>query len=211
MAQPRPHPDAPSASHGAEAGVGHDMHGGQHAMPMHGSWTRLAAMIATSTAIMFVLMYQLVYAADHLMFSMNRLIASLVMAAVMTIVMLGFMWSMYEGKTLKVATIAIAAVLGGVLLFVNRAQSLIDDTRFMKAMIPHHSIAINNARKADIRDPRVRKLADEIIASQVREIREMNLLIADIERNGRRGDVSLPAVPAEVTPAMEPKIHEAVR
>lgn len=78
-------------------------------------------------------------------------------------------------------------------------------------MIPHHSIAINNARKADIRDPRVRKLADEIIAAQVREIRTMKLLIEDIARNGRRGDSTLPARPAEVTPEMEPKIRKAIR
>ena len=178
---------------------------------MHGSYRRFAAMIATSTAIMFFLMYQLVYEPDHLMFSLNRLIASLVMAAVMTIVMLGFMWSMYEGRRLKIAIVAVAAVLGAVLVAVNRAQRLVDDTRFMQAMIPHHSIAINNARKADIRDPRVRRLADEIIAGQVREIREMKLLIEDIERNGRRGSTTLPARPAVVTPDMEPKIREAVR
>lgn len=178
---------------------------------MHMGWGRFAAMIATSTSIMFFLMYQLVYEADHAMFSMNRLIASLVMGAVMAVVMLGYMWSMYRGTGIKIAVLAGAALLGVVLLYVNRAQSLIGDTEFMKAMIPHHSIAINNARKADIRDPRVRELADEIIAAQVREIRTMKLLIEDIERNGRRGDTALPARPAIVTPNMEPKIREAVR
>ncbi|MBA2686296.1 MAG: DUF305 domain-containing protein [Gemmatimonadaceae bacterium] len=181
-------------------------------MPMaHGSYKRFAAMIATSTFIMFFLMYQLVYESDHLTFSVSRMLASLVMGAVMTVVMLGFMWSMYEGKGVKIAILSGAALLGVILVMVNRAQSLIDDTRFMKAMIPHHSIAINNARKADIRDPRVRILADEIIASQVREIREMKLLITDLERNGRRGDTRLPARSAVVTPDMEPKIREAVR
>jgi hypothetical protein len=81
----------------------------------------------------------------------------------------------------------------------------------MTATIPHHSIAINNARKAHIRDPRVRKLADEIIASQVREIREMKLLVDDIERHGARGSADLPARPAVVTPDMAPKIRESVR
>lgn len=201
----------------AESSAPHDdvaTSGGQphaHQQMMHGSYTRFAAMIATSTLIMFFLMYQLVYEPDHLTFSVSRMIASLVMGAVMTLVMLGFMWSMYEGRGVKIAVLAGAALLGVLLLLVNRSQSLIDDTRFMKAMIPHHSIAINNARKADIRDPRVRKLADEIIASQVREIREMKLLIADLERNGRRGDTRLPALPAVVTPDMEPNIRDAVR
>lgn len=200
--------DAPVA-HGAHASTSSESRGAP-AM-MHGSYGRLAAMIVTSVVIMFLLMYQLVYERDHLMFSLNRLIASLVMGAVMTVVMLGFMWSMYEGTRLKATVIVVAAALGIILLGVNRAQSFIDDARFMKAMIPHHSIAINNARKADLRDPRVRQLADEIIAGQVREIREMRLLIEDIERNGRRGNIHLPARAAVVTPDMEPKIRAAVQ
>lgn len=64
-------------------------------------WWRFAAMIATSTFIMFFLMYQLVYDVDHAMFSINRFVAALVMGAVMTVVMLGFMWSMYEGMRAK--------------------------------------------------------------------------------------------------------------
>ena len=187
------------------------MHGGQHGKSMKMGWGRFAAMIATSAVVMFFLMYQLVYEADHLTFSVNRLVASLVMGSVMTVVMLAYMWSMYKGQGLKIGVLVGAALLGVVFLSVNRAQSLIDDTRFMKSMIPHHSIAINNARKGDIRDPRVRKLADEIIAAQVREIREMKLLIEDIQRNGRRGDVTLPARQAVVTPDMESKIQEAIR
>jgi hypothetical protein len=183
----------------------------QNGRMMKMGWGRFAAMVATSTLIMFFLMYQLVYEADHLMFSVNRLVASFVMGSVMTVVMLGFMWSMYEGQALKIGVMASAAVLVVVLLYVNRSQSLIGDTSFMKAMIPHHSIAINNARKAEIRDPRVRDLADEIIASQVREIAEMKLLLEDIEQNGRRGEAPLPARPATVTPDMVPKIREAVQ
>jgi hypothetical protein len=183
----------------------------QYQHEMHMGWGRFAAMIITSTFVMFSLMYQLVYTIDHATFSLNRLLSSLIMGAVMIVVMLGYMWSMYQGIGVKIAVLAGAVLVGSVLLFVNRGQRLVADTEFMKAMIPHHSIAINNARKADIRDPRVRKLADEIIASQVREIREMQLLIEDIQRNGRRGDIALPAGPAVVTPDMEPYIRRAIR
>jgi hypothetical protein len=175
------------------------------------SWRRFAGMIATSTVLMFFLMYQLVYSADHVMFSMNRFISSLVMACVMAMVMLGFMWSMYEGPKTRISVLTAALVLGLVLLYANRSQSLISDVSFMKSMIPHHSIAINNARKASISDPRVRKLADEIIASQVREIAEMKILVDDIKRNGERGEKPLPARPAILTPDMQPKIKEAVQ
>jgi hypothetical protein len=186
-----------------------DMDEEEHAPRM--GWGRFAAMIATSTVIMFPLMYQLVYEADHVLFSVNRFLAALVMGAVMTVVMLAFMWKMYEGQGTKVAVLVGGAILAVVFLSLNRSQAFIDDVRFMKSMIPHHSIAINNAEKSDLRDPRVRKLADEIIAGQVREIREMKLLIADIERSGARGTVTLPARPAVVTRDMEPKIQEAVQ
>jgi hypothetical protein len=183
----------------------------QQKQTMGMSWGRFAAMIATSAFIMFFLMYQLIYSLDDAMFSVNRLIASLVMGCVMIAVMLGFMWSMYKGMRTKIAALGVAVVAGLVLLAVNRSQSLIGDISFMKAMIPHHSIAINNARKASISDPRVRKLADQIIESQVREIAEMKLLIDDIQRNGERGTAKLAARSTEVTPEMENRIKEAVR
>ena len=183
-------------------------HSDHHGMGM--SWARFAAMIATSVGIMFVLMYQLVYSTDHALFSVNRLVASLVMGCVMAIVMLAFMWSMYKGRALKVAVLLVAAVLGAGLLAVNRGQSLVEDVGFMRSMIPHHSIAINNARKASISDPRVRKLADGIIESQVREIAEMKLLIDDISRNGERGDVDLPARSAELTPEAQRRIRDSI-
>lgn len=181
----------------------------EHSMGM--SWGRFASMILVSVVVMFFLMYQLVYTTDHALFSVNRLLASLVMGCVMTIVMLGFMWSMYKGKGTKIAVLVIASVVGAGLLATNRNQTLIDDVRFMESMIPHHSIAINNARKAGISDPRVRKLADEIIESQIREIAEMKLLIEDIAQHGERGGTHLPARSADLTPEMESEIRKDVK
>lgn len=174
-------------------------------------WGRFAAMILTSTVVMVVLMYQLVYSLDHVFVSLNRVVASLVMGCVMTIVMLSYMWSMYKGLGTKIAVLVLAAALGAVFLFVNRSQSLIGDVDFMKSMIPHHSIAINNSRKASISDPRVRELADEIIAAQVREISVMKLLLEDISRNGERSENPLPPRSTEVTPKMQREIERAVQ
>lgn len=112
---------------------------------------------------------------------------------------------------IKVGVLVGALILGVALLLVNRGQVLIGDVTCMKSMIPHHSIAINNSRKASISDPRVRTLADEIIASQVHEIAEMKLLIEDINRNGERGTEPLPAPSAEITQDMLPQIRNAVR
>ncbi len=171
-------------------------------------WSRFAAMIATSTFIMFFLMYQLVYSLDHATFSVTRLIASLVMACVMTVVMLSFMWSMYRGVGIKIAVLGLATLLGLILLSVNREQALIGDVNFMKAMIPHHSIAINNARKASISDPRVRELADQIIEAQVREIALMELLIDDIAQDGERGTADLPLAPPKQPPKWSARLEK---
>ncbi|MBA4758193.1 DUF305 domain-containing protein [Sphingosinicella sp.] len=170
-----------------------------HDPKMGMGWGRFAAMIATSTVVMFLLMYQLVYGWDHALFSLTRFIASLVMGCVMTAVMLAFMWRMYRPEKAKIAVLATAVIAGVTLLAVNRSQALIGDTSFMKAMIPHHSIAINNARKADLRDPRVRYLADRITRDQVKEIAEMKMLVRDIEKNGRRANAPLAAGPATLT------------
>ena len=86
-------------------------------------WSRFVAMIAVSSTVMFFLMYQLVYSPDHALFSLNRLLASLVMGCVMTVIMLGFMWSMYEGRVLKLVVLAGAILAGAGLLAVNRSQA----------------------------------------------------------------------------------------
>lgn len=174
------------------------------------SWRRFGAMIATSTFIMFFLMYQLIYSLDHAMFSINNIIASLAMGCVMAIVMLFFMWPMYKGVRTKIAVLVLASLFSVILLFTNRSQSLIGDVDFMKSMIPHHSIAITNAREASISDPRVRELADQIIESQVREIAEMKILLHDIAQNGERGEGKLPARSTGISTEMERRKIEQV-
>ena len=54
----------------------------------------------------------------------------------------------------------------------------------MRAMIPHHSIAILTSERAKITDPRVRQIADQIIEVQRKEIGEMKALIDELEKSG---------------------------
>jgi len=146
------------------------------------SYVRFAAMIAVSTVVMFGLMYLNTYAIEHVRFSETRAFMALVMGAAMAAIMLLFMISMYPDRRLNLAILAGAALVFAGALTLVRGQQTVGDVAFMKAMIPHHSIAIMTSERAQIRDPRVRKLADEIIAAQRREIDEMNALIADLER-----------------------------
>ncbi len=100
----------------------------------------------------------------------------------MAIIMLGFMLGMYRDKRANLAIVIGSLVAFAVALFLVRSQETVGDVSYMKAMIPHHSIAIMTSERAHIRDPRVRKLADGIIEAQVREIAEMEQLIADLEK-----------------------------
>ena len=145
------------------------------------SYRRFGAMIATSTVMMFGLMYLNTYAVEHVRFSQTRMWMALLMGAVMAVVMVGFMWKMYDGRRLKIGILAGAAVVALGSLWLVRSQETVGDVAYMKAMIPHHSIAIMTSERAHIRDPKVRLLADRIIDAQVREIAEMDRLIARLE------------------------------
>lgn len=147
------------------------------------SYVRFGAMIATSTLVMFGLMYLNTYAFDHIWFSQTRAWMALLMGATMAVVMLSFMWAMYNSRTVNIGILAAGAVAFALSLWLVRSQETVDDVSYMKAMIPHHSIAILTSERAHIKDPRVRELADEIIEAQVREIGEMKALIADLEKN----------------------------
>nr|WP_137830753.1 DUF305 domain-containing protein [Methylobacterium sp. L1A1] len=144
-------------------------------------YARFAAMIATSTVVMFGLMYLNTYALEHVFFSQTRMWMALVMGATMAIIMLGFMWAMYKVRAANIAILAGSAVVFAGSLWLVRSQETVDDVAYMKAMIPHHSIAIMTSERAHIKDPRVRELADKIIEAQVKEIGEMKALITDLE------------------------------
>jgi uncharacterized protein (DUF305 family) len=121
---------------------------------------------------------------------------ALIMGAVMAVIMLGFMWSMYGRTRINQAILAGAVVVFASSLWLVRSQATVGDVAYMKAMIPHHSIAIMTSGRAHIRDARVRDLADGIIAAQVREIDEMDALIADLSRNPPPADA--PDLPPRV-------------
>lgn len=157
----------------------HESHGGT--MGMYG---RFMAMIATSTAVMFVLMYLNTYTVDHVFWSETRFWMAFVMGASMMAIMLCFMWSMYENRAKNWIILGTAVLVFVLALWLVRSQTTVTDTEYMKAMIPHHSIAIMTSERARIRDPRVRKLAHDIILAQRREITQMKYLIEDIEANG---------------------------
>ena len=145
-------------------------------------YVKFTLMILTSTIVMFIMMYFNTYQLDHVYFSETRAYMALYMGAVMAIIMLAFMSNMYKKTKINLLVYGISVVMFAVGLWGVRSQATVDQVDWMQAMIPHHSIAILTSSRADIEDPRVQQLADDIIKAQKREIAEMQALIDDYIR-----------------------------
>lgn len=139
-------------------------------------------MIATSTLLMFFMMYFNLFSFSHFFFSQTRLFMALMMGAAMAIIMLVFMWKMYPNKKANVVILCGSLLLFAGSLFMVRSQTAVDDVAWMKAMIPHHSIAILTSSRANLTDPEVKELAKKILEAQEAEIDEMKELIEKLER-----------------------------
>lgn len=131
---------------------------------------------------MFGMMYLNVFQWDHIFYSQTRLFMALMMGAVMAMIMLLFMWKMYENKKWNLAILAVSVLVFCGSLFMVRSQTAVDDVKWMKAMIPHHSIAILTSTNAAIKDPEVKELADDIIQTQKEEIEKMKEMIERLEK-----------------------------
>lgn len=138
-------------------------------------------MILTSTVVMYIMMYFNTYEWDHIYFSETRAYMALYMGAGMAVIMLAFMSNMYKKTKVNLMIYGLSVLLFTVGIWGVRSQATVDQVDWMQAMIPHHSIAILTSSRADIEDPRVQQLADDIIEAQQREIQEMQALIEALE------------------------------
>ncbi|HSN73068.1 MAG TPA: DUF305 domain-containing protein [Steroidobacteraceae bacterium] len=168
------------------------------------SYVRFGLMILTSTVVMFILMYLNTYAWEHVFFSETRTYMALLMGATMAVIMLAYMLGMYGNAPLNVAIFVGAAIVFALSLWLVRSQATVSGESYMRAMIPHHSIAIMTSERAQIRDPRVQKLAREIIEAQRREIAEMRYLTAEVASGNVAESIYLdpPAQPGTVADAL---------
>ncbi len=145
------------------------------------NYYKFGGMIAASTVVMFLFTYLNTYEMGHIYFSETRAYMALLMGATMAVIMLAFMQHMLQNPTMNRIIVLVSIAVFALSLYLVRSQITVDEVSYMKAMIPHHSIAILTSSRARIEDPRVRTLADDIIAAQEREIEEMKILIEMLE------------------------------
>lgn len=147
------------------------------------AYTKFVLMLAASFVAMYITMYMNTYSMDHVYFSLTRFYMGCLGVSTMAIIMFIAMRDMYKNKKKNIAIVACSVVLFISALTLVRAQSpIIKDVLWMKAMIPHHSIAILTSERADIKDPEVKQLADDIIEAQKMEIEEMKAMISRLEK-----------------------------
>lgn len=139
-----------------------------------------------SLTISFIIMYSVMFfnmaSFDHLYLSLTRVYMTLLMIAPMAVLMLILMKKMFTNKKLNLIMICTSTAIFIIALILLRTQTPISDIQYMKAMIPHHSSAILTSQNADIKDPQVKQLSQEIIEAQEREIELMKELINKLEK-----------------------------
>ena len=147
-------------------------------------YTTFFLMLAASFIAMYITMYLNTYAIDHVYFSLTRFYMTCLGISTMAVIMWFFMRKMYQNKTKNIGIILGSVLLFCTALFLVRSQKpIIGDVLWLKAMIPHHSIAILTSERADIKDPEVKKLANDIIKAQEKEIEEMKAMIKRLEND----------------------------
>ena len=149
-----------------------------------GNYKTFFLMLTCSFVAMYVSMYLNTYALDHVYFSLTRFYMTCLGISAMAVIMWFFMRKMYNDKKKNVIILAGSFVLFvSALSLVRMQKPIIGDLLWLRAMIPHHSIAILTSERADIQDPEVKKLANDIIEAQRKEIEEMKSMIKRLENN----------------------------
>src|SRR3546814_10552988 len=98
-----------------------------------------AAMIATSTIMMFGLMYLNTYELADVFFSETRLYMAFMMGAAMAIIMLAFMLNMHPNRRVNNGIFVGSAVVFALALWLVRSQTTIEDVSWMKARSEEHT------------------------------------------------------------------------
>lgn len=146
------------------------------------NYKKFALMLVSSFILMYFVMFLNMNSINDYHSSLTRIYMTILMVSPMAVLMLIMMPKMYDNKKINKIVILLSVVFFTGSLTALRQQAAVDDSQYLKAMIPHHSSAIMTSKNANIRDPEVRKLADSIIASQQREIDEMNIILERLSR-----------------------------
>ena len=158
-------------------------HKNQQAAKVHnGHYKKLLVMVVLSFITMYILMYAMVDAFSNVFMNINQFYMAGLMASPMVIIELLLMSSMYMNKKINMALIASSAFLLILFFVLIRQQTAVGDKQFLKSMIPHHAGAILMCNEANITDPEIKKLCEQIRSSQQAEIDQMKAKLNELKK-----------------------------
>jgi uncharacterized protein (DUF305 family) len=137
--------------------------------------------LVISLIIMYFVMFTMIWTFGDFFNNVNMFYMALMMATPMGMLMLLMMGRMYPNKKLNLVLYGLLALVFILAFWAMRAQAIVGDRQFVRAMIPHHSGAILMCSRASIRDPEIRDLCfkpNGIVDSQTREIAQMRAFLA---------------------------------
>lgn len=145
-------------------------------------YKKFALMIVLSFVAMYILMYAMVDKLGNVVPNVNQFYMAGLMTMPMIILEIAIMGSMYMNKKLNVGLMSTGIVGLFVFFFCIHNQVGVGDRQFLKSMIPHHAAAVLMVEKANIQDPAIKELANNIIVSQQKEIEEMKAKIKELDK-----------------------------
>lgn len=151
-----------------------DPHSGEHKPYM-----ALLLSLGVSFIVMYVIMYSMADRLSNVYFNLSNVYMTGLMAGSMLPIMLMTMPGMFKNMKMNAALWTASVAVLALFWLLLRYEAGVGDRQFLRAMIPHHSAAIQMCKESALTDPRVRKLCEEIVASQEREIAEMKELLAE--------------------------------
>jgi uncharacterized protein (DUF305 family) len=143
-------------------------------------YKKLLWMVILSFIAMFTLMYSMVDKFENVTININQFYMAALMTAPMIIIEIALMGNMYMNKKLNLLIMAVSAVVLVACFLFIRNQTGVSDKQFVRSMIPHHAAALLMAKEADIKDPEIKTLVNNIISSQQKEIDFMKAKIKEL-------------------------------
>ncbi|OQA36321.1 MAG: hypothetical protein BWY54_00132 [Candidatus Dependentiae bacterium ADurb.Bin331] len=134
------------------------------------NYMRLFLMTIWSFVSMIILMYVMIDNYSNIFLNLNQYYMAGIMTIPMIIFELLLMSGMYPNKRLNNLLFLFFTTTFFILFFCIRKQVAVDDTQFLKSMIPHHAAAILMCKEAHLQRPDVKQLCANIGKTQQQEI-----------------------------------------
>ncbi|WP_019990940.1 DUF305 domain-containing protein [Rudanella lutea] len=155
---------------------------GDHSTAHGQHYGKLAIMAVLSFISMYALMYAMVNTFANVIPNVNQFYMAGLMTMPMIIIEVLLMSAMYTDKRRNAFVVAVSAIAIVGFFLLIRQQGFVGDKEFAKSMIPHHAAAILMAKEANLTDPDLQKLQQDIITAQEKEIKQMKDKLAQLDK-----------------------------